>query len=119
MWNVKGTVIGLEPEVVRTSNPMAEINRFLFKDPKANITLKFGDDLVLRRAYVNGKLKTDALTTGNKLTTTELYAQELEFLEMQGRRTVYVTGLRGTTKKQRERRLQRTIARVSKDAFTS
>ena len=113
MWKVSLLVPGVdEPNSVITANPDGEVNRFLFKDPKANIRVEFEGEL--RREYKDGVLTADNIEYPKKLKSVEDYADALTFMAYVGERRDYMQDIAGSTKKQRDRIIRRRLDQLQK-----
>ena len=117
MWKVACKVKGQEkPEVVECTNPDSEVNRFLFKDAKAHVTVTYGEEDVTRRVYNDGVLRVDVVGYREPLKSIDDYADALAFMAYVGTRKDYITQVSGTTKKQRNRLIERRLTAARKDA---
>lgn len=112
MWKVTAVNKQAENESVVTANPAAEIKRFLFKNPQADIKVEF--DGILRREYVGGVMVKDVIEFPKPLKSIEDYSDALTFIAFVGERRDYHPEVASTTKKQRDRLINRRVAAVRK-----
>jgi hypothetical protein len=102
----------IKPEFVITENPDAEVRRFLFKDPKANITVVYNN--VLRKRYIGGRVTMDVLEYPIVKKSMDDYADALTFLNFVGERRDQLPYICSKTKAQRDRYLSRKIIAAQK-----
>jgi hypothetical protein len=116
MWKVtldnKKVLADGKSQFVITANPAAEVKRFLFKDPKANITVTYNN--ILRRRYVYGKITVDVFVYPIEKKSMDDYGDALTFLTFVGERRDQLQHICGKTKPQRDRYLSRKIIAAQK-----
>lgn len=115
MWNVACEIAGQDkPEVVECTNPDIEVNRFRFKNAKANIVVSYNGHV--RRVYENGEVVENNLEYPPTLKSVEDFADALAFMSYVGTTMDYMSQVSGTTKKQRTRYLARRLKQAEEHA---
>lgn len=105
MFTVNMIINGNE-NTVATSNPLAEVQSALFKDRNAKITILMQQRV--RRVYEHNAIVEDYPSNiSNALRSLEDFAREFAWLNLVGGLEDYMGDLRGTTKRQRTRKLER------------
>lgn len=100
------TMINGDENTVATSNPLAEVQSALFKDSSAKITISMQQRV--RRVYEGNSIVEDSPSNiSNPLRSLEDFAREFAWLNLVGGLEDYMGDLRGTTKRQRTRKLER------------
>lgn len=100
------TVINGDENTVATSNPLAEVKSALFKDSNAKVTISM--EQRVRRVYNGNTIVEDNPSNiSNPLRSLEDFAREFAWLNLLGGLDDYMVELRGTTKRQRTRKLER------------